>query len=286
MLNQLSLGPTLRRIVVALAYASLLATFQKGTAAEPAALRALRVLSYNIHHGEGVDGKLDLARIAAVIKSTKPDIVALQEVDQKTTRTGNVDQVAELARLTDMEHVFGGNIRLQGGEYGNAVLSKHRIKRHQNHALPCLDNSEQRGVLEVEIAVPGAAQPLVLLATHLDYRPNDQERIASAKQINELAAKFGARPMLLAGDLNDDLESKTLEEFQTRWASANTKTQPTVPVDKPTRQIDFILLHPAERWKVRDLRVLDEPLASDHRPVLAILELPAGADESDDKGEQ
>jgi len=78
------------------------------------------VLTYNIHHGEGVDGKLDLVRIAKVIQEVEPDIVALQEVDQNAGRSGQVDQAAELGRLTKMRSVFGGNIALQGGEYGNA----------------------------------------------------------------------------------------------------------------------------------------------------------------------
>src|SRR5690606_4366306 len=105
-------------------------------AAEP--LR-LRVLSYNIHHAEGVDGKLDLERIAEVIRAAKPDLVALQEVDRNARRTGSVDQPAELARLTEMQVVFGSNIELQGGHYGNAVLSRFPIASERNHLLPNVD---------------------------------------------------------------------------------------------------------------------------------------------------
>src|SRR5688500_1044104 len=79
------------------------------TEAEP-----LRVLCYNIHHGEGTDGELELERIARVIRSENPDVAALQEVDQNTQRTGNVDQPAELARLTAMQVVFGKNIGFEG----------------------------------------------------------------------------------------------------------------------------------------------------------------------------
>ncbi|MEZ6125818.1 MAG: endonuclease/exonuclease/phosphatase family protein [Planctomycetaceae bacterium] len=112
-----------------------------GRAADPT---QLRVLSYNIHHGEGVDRKLDLQRIADVILSVRPDLVALQEVDRNATRTGGVDQPAELARLTRMHVVFGANIELQGGHYGNAVLSRHPIARLRNHLLPNIDDSERR----------------------------------------------------------------------------------------------------------------------------------------------
>src|SRR5262245_43373982 len=79
--------------------------------------REIRVLSYNIHHGRGLDDKVDLERIAEVILSVKPDLVAVQEVDQKARRTEGVDQPAELARLTKMEVVFGKNIDFEGGGY-------------------------------------------------------------------------------------------------------------------------------------------------------------------------
>jgi endonuclease/exonuclease/phosphatase family metal-dependent hydrolase len=241
-----------------------------------------RVLSYNIHHAEGVDGKLDLERIARVIVEAKADLVALQEVDQNVKRSGSVDQPAELARLTKLEVAFGGNIPLQGGEYGNAILSRWPIKNPRNTKLPNHDQGEQRGVLQGEVQPPGSAEPLVLLATHFDHRRNDAERVASAALINDLAGKLPDSPALLAGDLNDVPESQTLRNLQARWtvatrteASAPAKTGPifTIPVEKPTRQIDFVLVRPAERWKVIDIQVLDEKVASDHRPILATLEL-------------
>jgi len=81
----------------------------------------LRLVSYNIHHGQGLDGKLDLVRIARVIKKHQPDFVALQEVDNKASRSGKVDQAAELAKLLGMKHVLGKCINLGGGGYGNAI---------------------------------------------------------------------------------------------------------------------------------------------------------------------
>lgn len=75
----------------------------------------LRVLSYNIHHGEGVDGKFDLERIAKVIQSVNPDLVALQEVDRNTTRASDVDQAQELAELTGMHMAYGKALDYQGG---------------------------------------------------------------------------------------------------------------------------------------------------------------------------
>lgn len=242
----------------------------RATAAEPI---RLRVLSYNIHHAEGTDRKLDLERIAGVIRSVSPDLVALQEVDRAVKRSGSIDQPAELARLTEMQVAFGQNIELQGGGYGNAILSRHPISRHQNHPLPNFEHGEQRGLIEAEITVPGMNAPLLFFATHLDHRSDDRERLASAAAINELIGNRPDQPAILAGDLNDGPDSATLHRFQLRWTRANDRPQPTIPVIKPTRQIDFVLVRPQARWKTIEVRVLDEPVASDHLPIFAVLEL-------------
>lgn len=261
----------LRRRWLCLALLAAGAIHASGTAgAEP---RQLRVLSYNIHHAEGVDRQLDVERIARVILSVNPDLVALQEVDQRVTRTRGIDQPAELARLTRLQVVFGGNIPLQGGHYGNAVLSRFPITRQQNHRLPNIGGSEQRGVLEVEIALPPDQQPLRLYATHLDFRPDDRERWESAEKINSLVTPHPAQPALLAGDLNDVPGSRTLTRFATQWSLANEKPLATIPVEQPKQQIDFVLFRPQARWRVTEVRVLEEAVASDHRAILAVLEL-------------
>jgi len=232
----------------------------------------LRVLCYNIHHAEGVDGKLDVPRIARVILSVKPDLVALQEVDQKTKRTQKVDQVAELARLTKMKSIFGANIDFQGGHYGNAILSRFPITRHKNHYLPNVDMGEQRGVLESNIKL-SKERSVIFLATHFDHRRPDQERRASAKFINKMMREQKNTPAILAGDLNDVASSPTLKEIGKLWLRTNKEITPTVPVTKPVRQIDYILVRPKERWKVVETRVLDEAVASDHRAIFAVIEL-------------
>ena len=243
------------------------------SAAEPL---QVRVLCFNIHHAEGTDGKLDLERIARVITSVEPDLVALQEVDYRTGRTERVDQAAELARLTGMTAVPGDNIDVQGGRYGNAVLSRWKVVGHKNTLLPVLSGGEQRGVLKAEVD-PGEGQPrIALLCTHLDNRYAD-ERLAGAKVINGLVAK-NDQPAILAGDLNATPESEPLKLLGKEWANATAdKALPTIPVETPARQIDFVLYRPAGAWRVVKAKVLDEPVASDHRPLFVILELTGDA---------
>src|SRR5687768_1108679 len=116
---------------------------------------SMRVMTYNIHHGEGTDGKIDLERIAKLITDNKVDLVALQEVDRNTQRTGRRDMPAELAKLTNMRVTFGANIPLEGGEYGNAILSRHPFDLVMNYHLPKVVPGEQRGMLEVVVHAPG-----------------------------------------------------------------------------------------------------------------------------------
>ncbi len=244
---------------------------------EPAQPVTLQVLSYNIHHGEGTDGRLDLERISAIIRGAEPDLVALQEVDKNLPRTGTVDQSAELARRTGMHVAFGGNYQFDGGDYGNAVLSQRPIRRRQNYRLPMPTPGEPRGLLEVEVELDGG-EPLVLLATHLDHRPLDRSRLESAETINKLAAAEPNRLSILAGDLNAVPESEVLKILRAEWHVPEGDSLLTSPAKRPRRQIDYALLRPASRWRVVDVKVLDEPVASDHRPLLVKLEvLPAGS---------
>ena len=264
-----------RQAQLAIGTISLLLTMllfgQQAAAARPL---TLRVLSYNIHHGEGVDGKLDLERIARVILSVKPDLVALQEVDRNTTRTEKVDQPAVLARLTGMQVLFEQNIAFQGGSYGNAILSRYPIKSHRNHSMPQHENGEQRGALEAEIVLPGKHGTLLFWSTHLDHRPDPTERLASARLLEKIVQDKAEFPGILAGDLNSQLDGTVLPIFLRSWTNSNgLKAQPTVPVATPRSQIDFVLYRPQERWRVKSVQVLDEQVASDHRAILSVLEL-------------
>jgi len=256
----------------------------------------LRVLTYNIHHGEGVDRKFDLERIAKVMLAEKPDIVAVQEVDQKTRRASGVDQPAELARLTGMKVVYGKNIDFEGGGYGTAVLTNIPIRSSESLKLksyyaPTKENPEQRGVQILELG--GENQPsLTFMCTHLDYRPPDDERMNSALTINELVRQRPNQPMVIAGDFNAVPESRVIREFAKEWkiagmefdgveqqprkADGKAKAILTIPVTKPERWIDYVMCRPAKHWEVKEVRVLDEAVASDHRALVAVLKYTSG----------
>ncbi|MEW6237536.1 MAG: endonuclease/exonuclease/phosphatase family protein [Candidatus Omnitrophota bacterium] len=237
-----------------------------GLAQEPS---RIVVLSYNIHHGEGMDGKIDLERIAGVILSVTPDLVSLQEVDRKTQRSGGVDQAAELARLTGMKMAYGRAMDYQGGQYGDAILSRFPFECEGPVSLPHSPEREPRVFLPVEISTPH----FFFLATHLDHLRDDHDRMAAVPIIERWAVSKGNIPMLLAGDLNDVPDSLVMKAFRKMWKMAGDGEQLfTIPVDNPQRQIDFILYHPEKEWRVAEVRILDEKIASDHRPIMAWME--------------
>lgn len=247
------------------------ATAQDDANSKPESPLTLRVLSYNIHHAEGVDGKLDLQRIAALIRSVDPDVVALQEVDLHVKRSADVDQAAELGKLTKLHYAFGDNIALQGGKYGNAVLAKSELAIVANHRLPNHEKGEQRGALELKIKHSG--KEIRMLATHLDHRRDPQERLESIEILNQLAEDQPATPTLLIGDLNATYESDVLQRAIQVWQHTTSKSMPTIPVSHPERQIDFVLTFPRDAWIVKNSRVLDEATASDHRAIFIELSL-------------
>ncbi|MCH7992087.1 MAG: endonuclease/exonuclease/phosphatase family protein, partial [Gemmatimonadetes bacterium] len=129
-----------------------------GGAAVPAASQAtLRVAAYNIRHGLGVDGEVDLERIADVLRPLHADVITLQEVDRRVERTNGVDQARRLGELLGMEAHFGDFMPYQGGEYGMAVLSRFPVLGVTNVRLP--DGDEPRTALEVRVAVGQQGRP-------------------------------------------------------------------------------------------------------------------------------
>mgnify|MGYP000167725592 CR=1 FL=1 len=243
----------------------------RGAEAESA---ELTLLTYNIHHGRGDDGVIDLERQAAVILASGADLVALQEVDVATGRSGGVDQAAELARLTGMHYAFAEAMPYDGGSYGEAFLSRWPIQGAGTWPLPASPGHEPRAAVAVLVHPPGHARPLRLLGTHLDHTADQRERLA---QVDELLAQVArtpadaAPPTVLLGDLNAEPGSEPMERFiAAGWRAADPDLAPTYPAAGPEVKIDWILLAPGSPGELSDVEVLVEPVASDHAPLRAV----------------
>lgn len=235
---------------------------------------SLRVLTYNLHHGEGVDGKVDLARLAGVIRNCTPDLVALQEVDRRAQRTGSVDQAAELARLTGLHGWYGAAMPFQGGEYGQCLLSRWPLQEPKVVRLPGSRGREPRIAVTALVGVPGMGT-IRWVGLHLDASRDDLDRWAQAGALLEA---FGseAHPCLMAGDFNATPESRVMHRLldpATGWLdTAGHEASPTIPAEAPTSRIDYVLAHPGPAWRTASSQVVSEAVASDHRPLCVTLQ--------------
>ena len=237
------------------------------------AKRTLRVMTYNIHVGVGMDKKLDLQRIADVINKERPDLVGLQEVDRGVERTQRKDEIVELAALTKMEYAFAHNLDYQGGQYGVAILSRFPICKVDHRMYQNKHEAERRGMIRVEVKLDGKTVNFV--TTHLDYQFPDG-RLFEAEQMLEFLRDVKG-PLIIVGDFNDEPVGTTyklmLNKFDDAWtATKQTTTGFSYPADKPTKRIDYIFLRKSNGLKVKKTWAV-ETLASDHIPVVAELEL-------------
>jgi endonuclease/exonuclease/phosphatase family metal-dependent hydrolase len=229
-------------------------------------------MTYNIHHGEGLDQKVDLERIVSLIQQEKADIVALQEVDKGTQRTSRRDFPAEMARLSGMTCVFSNNYSFQGGQYGNAILTRFEVLQVTNTHLRMLGTGEPRGLLQVLLRIDN--REVVFMDTHLDAGRQDSERLASAEQITELLRQYERNPIIICGDFNDPPGSRTFRKLepvlQDSWSLVGKGDGFTIPAERPNKRIDYIWV--SKGAAIEPLRIwVPKSEASDHLPVVAEL---------------
>lgn len=230
----------------------------------------LKVMSYNIHVGIGMDKKLDLARIAEVIKQHRADIVGLQEVDRGVERTGRVDEIKELARLTGMDYAFAHNLDFQGGQYGVAVLSRFPILAIDHRRFANRRERERRGFIRVELEVEG--RRLNFVTTHLDYQFSDGRVFETEQLLKALEEVRG--PLVVAGDFNEEPPGGAYAMmlkagFADAWTQETTAGL-TFPADKPSKRIDYVF-HRNLGGAAHAAASVPDTLASDHRPLVVTL---------------
>ena len=238
-----------------------------------ASTKKIRVMTYNIHVGVGMDKKLDLARIAGVINQQHPDLVGLQEVDRGVERTQRIDEIAQLAKLTKMEYAFAFNLKYQGGQYGVAILSKSSILATDHHLYLNTREAERRGFIRAEVRIGGRL--INFVTTHLDYQYEDG-RVYETQQL--LAAMKDVKgPLIVVGDFNDVPAGGAYKLMRGSFDDAWSATRPadngfSYPTDKPAKRIDYIFMRQADGIRAKRAWI-PETLASDHMPVVADLEI-------------
>lgn len=222
-----------------------------------------RIMSYNVRNCNGLDNKIDYQRIANIIKNANVEAVAVQELDSMSARYPNQDVLKNLADLTGMYPTFAPSINYQGGKYGIGMLTKEKPLSHRRVALPC--RSEPRSLLIVEL------EDYYYCCTHLSLHAEDRE--TSIGIIVDELSKLD-KPVMIAGDFNAEPEEKAMkmmaEDFVIFKKDA---TSPyTFPANKPDIEIDYICLFKSgevSKFEVLEHSVIDAPVESDHRPIVA-----------------
>ncbi|RRB04612.1 endonuclease/exonuclease/phosphatase family protein [Larkinella rosea] len=236
--------------------------------------KTLTVMTYNIHHCNppSAGTKIDVEAIARVIRKEKPDLVALQEVDVNTERSGKgLNQARELARLTGMHFFFSKAIDHQGGDYGVAVLSRFPILDSTRFSLPVDPEikGEPRTFAGVTVEI-SKGKKIIFGCTHLDLK--EPNRVSQSELIVKHFENSDL-PVILGGDFNALSDSRVIQYLDQHFVRSCQTCAPTIPVEKPNRAIDFILYKPGETFKTLSTNVIDEQYASDHLPVVVKLQV-------------
>ncbi|GAA5220260.1 endonuclease/exonuclease/phosphatase family protein [Membranihabitans marinus] len=232
-------------------------------------------MTYNIHHANppSKPNVIDIDAIAEVIREQNVDLVALQEVDVHTIRSGqDLHQAKALADKLGMEYYFAKAFDYSGGYYGNAVLSKMPILDSLRIPLPTMEGLNAEDRVYAGVKVNYAGHEIYFGSIHLDYKFKENNLAQTKMMLTGLDKIPGNH--LIAGDFNVEENSETislLDQYFTRSCLPN--CQPTIPVDNPEKAIDFIFFKPDHLVNSYTNKVIDEKYASDHLPVVAELQL-------------
>ena len=233
------------------------------------AKREVRFMSYNVHHCEGADKKVNLERIASIVKKERPDFVGLQELDCKAARSGGVDQTVELGKLTAMYATYAKAIPLQGGSYGVAILSKEKPLSVFRAPLP---GKEPRVLLLCEFADCWVG------TTHLSLQEENRLKAVEIMR-GAVAERAASKPVYLTGDWNAVPQSKELESvrgFMKLLSAAKGRTYYGFEKHDPSSEfcIDYVAVDAASAAtiKVKDTYVIADYESSDHCPVVVVTE--------------
>ncbi len=229
-------------------------------------LDQLRIMTYNIHHGEGVDGVLDLNRIAQIVLDYNVDIVGLNEVDLLMPRSGLANQTKVLAQKANRNYFFASAMSIGLSQYGNGVLSSLPILNPTGELLPKFMKREPRGFLKFTTKV--GKQNVQIIVTHLGLNPVERKN-----QLDYLAQTIQQikDPLIMMGDFNTTPSSQAMKDFLKQTGLQVNSFEPTFPADKPELKIDYILT--SIHWEVVIEPWSLSTLASDHLPLLATFHL-------------
>ena len=223
----------------------------------------LRIASYNIHCGVGIDGRFNEKRILEVLKEIDADVIGLQEVE---SRASGIDMLAWLSEETGYQAVFGSTLVTAEGTYGNGLLARCDVARTRLLDLS-FRRREPRGAISADLQCNG--EQIRIVATHLGLRPAERR-----EQVDQLLKLFRESPddrAILMGDLNEwFLWGRPLRKLHSYFCY--TPALATFPAMLPFLALDRIWTHPPRMLhNLRVHKTRTARKASDHLPLVAEL---------------
>ena len=242
----------------------------------------LRVMSMHMQFAKGSDGRVDLPRIAAVLKQGNADIIALQGVDRGTKRVKKTDQARLLAAELKMNYVFAKTQSEDGGETGNAILSRFPIGPHKMLGLPNAGN-HLRAVLVAVIKVGKGRNAKEIRFASTALGGGDSGQLRQMEKLNDYFFIEGEdTPVIIGAHFYVTRMSKPIEEMRKRWVDSfdvvqwesaegsegNEKREMLEgPVEK---RVNYIFFRSKDSIKVTERRLWGDPILV-YPPVLSVL---------------
>jgi endonuclease/exonuclease/phosphatase family metal-dependent hydrolase len=244
----------------------------------PLSAQDIKILSYNILHGERPDQPLmpNLEDIAQLLIQMQPEVIALQEVDSMTTRSARIygepiDYVQKLGQMVGFMSYFGKAMDYQNGGYGEGILVK-KGSDFQTTKLPSPAGGEARAIAWTKVELDTSGE-FYFGATHLCHQ-FEVNRVAQVDSILSVADKFN-RPVIWVGDLNFPPGSPEYTQIPAHWKEAGAvagNPQNTYGTAQTGNRIDYIW-YDSRKFELLEYKVLDQITHSDHYPVWAVLRL-------------
>ena len=192
------------------------------------------------------------------------DIVALQEADGGSLRSGNINQVQQLAQLGNFPYWYQQRNRNLGpfAQHSNGLLTRMQPQKLEDHPLP---GPAGRGAILAQIGDDDNVIAVVSMHLALGTRA----RTRQLDYIREIVSDY--KHIILMGDMNTHAEKLLINSPLSSLNLRAPQVCATFPSWNPQRCLDHILI--SSELEIANMSVLPVPI-SDHLPVSMDIILP------------
>lgn len=240
-------------------------------ASQPRRSVEIRIMSFNIRHGEGLDEQSNLMGILKIIREQKPDLVALQAVDSLTSGGKVKFQLRQLAVQTGMHYTYGEVDKSENGSHGVGILSVWPFEKTQTIALPTTLGADPK-VLLCGLIRHSRNLTFRFCNSRLEYA-SVLDRALQAAYINRML-EGSIQPVVLGMDMGARPNEQPYFSFRKSWHDAAKGSQvETWNEGLPGDRLDYIFVLLNNKVRVKNYKVIrNYPEVSDHYPIVANVE--------------